>query len=320
MDASKNLTIVGGSDTYRPLMLGVEEIKSGSIELLESPIIVGLSSVVSHLWLPLSACKNFESAFGLVWNSTYELYIVNETQHKTLLAQNASVTLILSTGSEHNKTDQIDITFPYAAFDLVAKPPFAGLTENVRYFPLKQAANETQYTLGRTFLQEVYMIADYDRGALSLFPAVFPDSGTGTLLISIESPDSTGNNVDPKSGLAWPYSFCSWWLAPGSIFVAIDLKGPKRPLLKHVDLGRRQSLVETDTTQENSEAALSMTQGTSWVYRRPLKTVKAYRQTLPRARHRRRCYVIMVELTRVDKSRSMSYLEQRRGEVDKPLR
>jgi hypothetical protein len=84
----------------------------------------------------------------------------------------------------------------------VAKPPFAGLTESVRYFPLKQAANETQYTLGRTFLQEVYMIADYDRGALSLFPAVFPDSVTGTLLISIESPDSTGNNVDPKSGLS----------------------------------------------------------------------------------------------------------------------
>jgi Eukaryotic aspartyl protease len=202
MDESKNLTIVGGSDTYRPLLLGIEEIKSGMIELLEAPIVAALDSIVSQLWLPLSACKNFESAFGLVWNSTYELYIVNETQHENLLSQNASVTLILSTGSEQNKTDRLDITLPYAAFDLMATPPFAGLNESVHYFPLKQAANETQYTLGRTFLQEVYMIADYDRAALSLFPAVFPDSGTETLLISIESPDDTGANVDSETNLS----------------------------------------------------------------------------------------------------------------------
>jgi hypothetical protein len=202
MNASKNLTIVGGSDTYRPLLLGIEEIKSGLVELLEAPIVVGLSSVVSQLWLPLSACKKFESEFGLFWNSTYELYIVNETHHEILLAQNASVTFVLSTGPERNKTDRLDITFPYAAFDLMAKPPFAGLDKTVRYFPLQQAANESQYTLGRTFLQEVYMIADYDRAALSLFPAVFPDSGTKTILISIESPDSSENNLAPKSALS----------------------------------------------------------------------------------------------------------------------
>jgi Eukaryotic aspartyl protease len=202
MDASKNLTVGGGSDTYRPLLLGIEEIKSGTTELLEAPIIVALSSVVSQLWLPRSACKNFETMFGLVWNSTYELYIVNETQHETLLTQNASVTFTLSTGSEHNKTDRLDIIFPYAAFDLIAKPPFAGLNESVHYFPLKQATNESQYTLGRTFLQEVYMIADYDRGALTLFPAVFPDSGTKSVLVTIEPPDSIGEKVDAEPPLS----------------------------------------------------------------------------------------------------------------------
>jgi len=68
---------------------------------------------------------------------------VNETHHEILLAQNASITFILSTGSERNKTDRLDISFPYAAFDLMAKPPFAGLNEIVRYFPLKRAANES---------------------------------------------------------------------------------------------------------------------------------------------------------------------------------
>lgn len=188
MDESKNLTIVGGSDTYRPMLVGIEDIRSGSTQLLDGPIITALDSIVSQIWLPISSCRRFESAFGLVWNSTYELYIVNDTQHSKLLAQNASITFTLSTGSARNKDDRLDITLPYAAFDLTAKPPFAGLNESVHYFPLKQAANDTQYTLGRTFLQETYVIADYDRAALSLFPAAFPDSSADLGLVPIISP------------------------------------------------------------------------------------------------------------------------------------
>jgi hypothetical protein len=115
MDASKNLTIVGGSDNYRPMLLGIEKIISGSVELLDAPVITALNSIVPHIWLPISACQRFESTFGLVWNSTSELYLVNGTQHSALLAQNASITFTLSTGSEENKDKQLDITLPYAA-------------------------------------------------------------------------------------------------------------------------------------------------------------------------------------------------------------
>jgi hypothetical protein len=176
LDTPKNLTIVGGSEGYRPMLLGIEKITSDGTELLEEPIVTALDSIVPHIWLPLSACKRFESAFGLIWDEKYELYIVNETQHSALSARNPSVTFTLSTGSEQDKDNRLDVTLPYLAFDLLAKPPFAGLEKEVRYFPLKRAANHTQYTLGRTFLQEAYLIADYDRGAISLFPAVFPDS------------------------------------------------------------------------------------------------------------------------------------------------
>lgn len=201
MDVTRNLTVVGGADTYRPMLLGIENIKSGSSELLDGPIVAGLDSLVSQIWLPASACRLFESALGLVWNSTHELYIVNETQHSTLLAQNPSITFTLSTGSAQNKDERLDITFPYAAFDLTAKPPFAGLNETVYYFPLKQAANETQYTLGRTFLQEAYMIADYDRAAFSLFPALFPEAGAESRLISIEPPEEMSHATITEDGL-----------------------------------------------------------------------------------------------------------------------
>ena len=189
MDPTKNLTIVGGSDSYRPLLLGIEKITSGSVDLLDAPIITALNSIVTQIWLPISACQQFESAFGLVWNSTNELYLLNETQHSILVSQNASITFTLSTGSKVDQDTRLDISLPYAAFDLTAKSPYAGLNETVYYFPLKRAANDTQYTLGRTFLQETYMIADYERGALSLFPAVFPDSSAEPNLIPIISPE-----------------------------------------------------------------------------------------------------------------------------------
>lgn len=137
----------------------------------------------------MSACKAFESAFGLVWNDTYQLYLLDDSQHSALVAKNASVTFTLSTGNG-NSSDRLDITLPYAAFDLKASPPLAG-NQTVHYFPLKQAANETQYTLGRTFLQEVYVLADYDHGLITLYKALYPDSSVQANIVAICPPNST---------------------------------------------------------------------------------------------------------------------------------
>jgi hypothetical protein len=49
----------------------------------------------------------------------------------------------------------VDIVLPYAAFDLEASYPL--VRHPTRYFPLKRAANDSQYTLGRAFLQEAYV-------------------------------------------------------------------------------------------------------------------------------------------------------------------
>ena len=197
LNESSNLTLAGGSDPYRPFLLGIESITSGDSSLLLEPIITALDSVVSQIWLPVSACKAFESAFGLVWNETYELYLLDESQHSALVAKNSSITFTLSTGIG-NSSDRLEITLPYAAFDLKASPPLAG-NETVYYFPLKQAANETQYTLGRTFLQEVYIVADFDHGLITLYKAVYPDSSVPSNIVTICPPDSTTCNPPSQS-------------------------------------------------------------------------------------------------------------------------
>ncbi len=74
--------------------------------------------------------------------------MLNDTQHAILTSSNASITFQLGTDTGSS----FSVTFPYAAFDLLASYPL--LAQPAYYFPIKQAKNETQFTLGRVFLQE----------------------------------------------------------------------------------------------------------------------------------------------------------------------
>ena len=131
----------------------VIDTKNASVSLVkqQNTIAAFIDSTVPYLYLPMEICEGFEDAFGITWNDSVQAYLVNDTLHGDLVTQNASVTF--SIGALSGGADRaIDISLPYAAFDLIAQYP---LVENTtRYFPLMRATNESQYTLGRTFLQE----------------------------------------------------------------------------------------------------------------------------------------------------------------------
>lgn len=143
-------------DPSRDLEVGLQSIEfsdSNTVakELLSEGILIFLDSTVSQLWLPVSACRNFEDAFGITYDEQTGLYLVNDTLHESLLAQNASVTFVI--GNNYVGGERVNITFPYLSFDLeVSYRVLNGTTR--RYFPLRRAVNETQYTLGRAFFQE----------------------------------------------------------------------------------------------------------------------------------------------------------------------
>lgn len=136
-------------------MVGLQSIISTNTDgtvhsLLPSGILAYVDSTVPQIWLPVEACQAFEEAFGLTYDKESKLYLVNDTLHDTLVAQDASITFTL--GHLQTGGQTINITLPYDSFDLQATPPFA--KKRTRYFPLQRAENDTQYTLGRTFLQE----------------------------------------------------------------------------------------------------------------------------------------------------------------------
>lgn len=147
-------------------------------------------------WLPKSVCQSFETAFGLVWNDTAELYLLNETTHSNLLAQNPTFSFTLGASPAGGNTTAI--TLPYAAFDL----SYTTTDGTSRYFPLKRADNETQYTLGRVFLQESYVVADYDRKNFTVAQAAFPSDAEQDIRSILPPASIVSSEMRKEKGLS----------------------------------------------------------------------------------------------------------------------
>lgn len=195
-----NLSIAFGADQSRDLVVGLQTITHdtiGSFPLLSSGIYAFINSMVAQIWLPIDVCSAFEQAFNLTWNDTAELYLIDETVHSILVAQNPTFTFTV--GSTADSADSVDISIPYGAFDLNISTPL--VTSTSRYFPLKRAQNSSQYTLGRVFLQQAYIIADYDRSNFSVSQALFPPTAVAQDLVPLLPPRVASIPVS-QSGLS----------------------------------------------------------------------------------------------------------------------
>lgn len=187
-----NMSFSFAPDNDRDIVVGIQSIVSKdqdgtSHDLLATGVNAYIDSTVPHIWLPLKACEAFEKAFGLTYDAENEIYPVTNALHEKLVAQNASITFTL--GNSDSGGETIDIVLPYDSFDLQAQPPYTA--NATKYFPLRRAANETQYTLGRTFLQEAYLTVDWERGNFSVSQCLFDPGMTQEKLIAIKSINAT---------------------------------------------------------------------------------------------------------------------------------
>jgi len=189
-DPSKLLTVGVDSITATNTLKGTYSLSSGSYFSV-------VDSTVAQLWLPTDICTQFEEAFGLTYDPYTDLYLVNDTIHANLTTLNPSITIKLVNSLEDTVTDYTNIVLPYAAFDLEASYPY--YTNATRYFPIRRAANDSQYVLGRTLLQEAYLIVDYERANFTIAQAAFPDPLPAAKIITILPPSDGGNNKSSSS-------------------------------------------------------------------------------------------------------------------------
>ncbi|EME87077.1 uncharacterized protein MYCFIDRAFT_194951 [Pseudocercospora fijiensis CIRAD86] len=164
------------SDWQRDLVVIIKgiTIDGAPVEGLDDGIPnVFIDSLIPEIWLPESTCQAFERAFNLVWNETFQYYLVNDSQHDQMLKDGKTVTFTLA-GNRTAGAPTVDIEMPYGAFDQALQYPLANIEDgstSYRYFPLKRASGSDQYTLGRTFLQEAYLTADYGNSKFFLSKA-----------------------------------------------------------------------------------------------------------------------------------------------------
>ena len=197
--APKSLTF--SANDARQLIVGVQSIVAintlkGTASMTTSGGHLSLiDSTVPHLWLPREICDNFEQSLGLTYDPATDLYRVNDTAHQQLLSLNPTFTFKLG-NTAFDDGNATNIELPYAAFDLQVGWPI--YSQNVNYFPIRRAANDTQYTLGRTLLQQAYIIVDFERSNFTIAPALFPDSSVQPSIVAIHS---TGKSSSAKTGL-----------------------------------------------------------------------------------------------------------------------
>jgi hypothetical protein len=199
-----NVSFPFASDNERDVLVSIQSVTSldstnKQTALLPKPIYSYIDSTVAEIWLPVESCVLFEKAFGLVWDPISELYLVSDALHNQLLLTNPNITFTVAPWTQPGRTDSVDIVLPYKAFDLTAKPPYQTLNNTSRYFPLRRAENDQEYTLGRTFLQEAYLIVDWERQNFSVSQCSWV-AGAQQHLVPIMSSNGTNGTLGGAHG------------------------------------------------------------------------------------------------------------------------
>ena len=202
--AINSISVSSGADSLPP------NWDVNPMELMDSSQAESFSIDTStpFLWLPESVCDNFANALNLTYNETLQLYFFDNSSSPEFL-QAWDMTFNFSVGNLPGAKTNIELSLPYDAFNLQLSYPYPDLDAEfgspaTNYFPLRRAANTTQYIIGRTFLQETYLTVDYERNNFSLSQAVFTEDAVNNVaLYAITRPSDSifpGPNSD-NSGL-----------------------------------------------------------------------------------------------------------------------
>lgn len=260
-------------------MVGVQAISTTSqtssspSQLLPTPIYALADATVPQIWLPVAACQIFEQEFGLIHDETTDLYIVNASLHSTLLTRNASITFTLGQSTSGGAT--VDIVLPYASFDLTASPPYQGLENSTTYFPLRRAANESQYTLGRTFFQEAHIGVDYERAKFNISQCTWEQNAAADIVtvLAAETTDSvnySGNTTTASKHSSGLSVGAIVGIAIGAVAVIAIIAGILiwrwRRQKRSAAAAAAETKSDTASASGDSSAALAAPTGSSNVY------------------------------------------------------
>ena len=184
MPNEKNTTlIVGVQDiSYKPDV----NVDADVASLTENNV-KGFSATIDstwpYLWLPGQVCDEFAKRFHLKYDNKTNFYSTDISGAQNNEQQNSTVSFKIGADPFGGGNEFTNIILPYSAFDLRYRDPSDSGNET-RRFAIRKSP-DGRFVLGRTLLQEAYIIVDYERSNFTVAAASFPDSPSTTKLVPI---------------------------------------------------------------------------------------------------------------------------------------
>ena len=164
-----------------------------------------IDTATPFLWLPDSICDQFAQSLGLDYDPELDLYRISNDQYRNY-RHPESYTFTFTLSSSDNNDDLgdplnvpgvLNITLPIRAFVSTAEYPFndeaiAYGASAVPYFSLRKSGDNSTFVIGRSFLQETYLVTQYDKAVFSIYQALFPEDPVGNSdIVAIKQPSNS---------------------------------------------------------------------------------------------------------------------------------
>lgn len=198
MVSDKNTTLAVGVQgiSYQP-NVNVDQNNYGLTENNTKGFWATIDSTLPYLLLPDEVCDRFALRFNLQYNNRTNFYTLNSTGAANNEQQNGTVTFKLGSNPSGSGADFTSIKLPYKAFELEYFDP-ENPDDRTPYFPIRRS-NNGRFVLGRTFLQEAYIIVDYKRANFTVAPVPILDSRPDPKLVPIYDPSYTPTSLTPTT-------------------------------------------------------------------------------------------------------------------------
>ncbi|KAJ4291382.1 hypothetical protein N0V88_005975 [Collariella sp. IMI 366227] len=211
-------------------------LAKGNSTITPSGLSLYIDPCSPYLTLPQSTCDAIASHLPVIYDASLGLYLWNTSspRYKLIVASASALSFTFMGG---RNTDSATIHIPFRHLNLTLTAPFTdGPTP---YFPCFTGGTG-EYVLGRAFLQDAFLGANWERSKFFLAQAPGPNIPAGVDPVSIQPDEETiksgGNN--------WERSWEGFW----SVLTPEDLEEPGK-----VDVGTNGTITSTSNDGAGNE-------------------------------------------------------------------
>jgi hypothetical protein len=200
-DTTATLPLSDGEMLVEVIGITIQFTSEGS-QAHNVPFKALIDSTVPYLYLPDAVCDMFVTRYNLAEDSGRNLFTLNATTANTNQLATTGIQFAIggSTGGPNGTTIQL----PYDALNVLAHWSWGYLAVSEQpIFPIRRQVNTSDYAiLGRPFLQEAYIHANYEPEVkqFNISQQRFPEANTPAQIMTVHAAEVASD--DPGNSLS----------------------------------------------------------------------------------------------------------------------